>query len=376
MTNPVFPSFLRSTAKMPPISRWQRFFRRILPALILAGLAGWAAATLNLPLPWMLGPLFVVALLRVAGLRLEALPGGRQAGQWAIGTALGLYFTPVVLAELDRHLPAILLMAGVSLLTGFAAARLIEAWGRVSVATAFFSGLPGGASEMVVLAEKRAAQLDRVAAAQALRVMLVVSIVPFVLHHGASPGHDSFRALNTAVDWLHFPLLLAAAALGIGLFTALRIANAWVLGPLAVIGGLTAASVPLSGLPPALVNGGQLLLGVALGARFSPEFFRAAPRFLGISALATGLTLLLSAGFVLALGALTALPVPSLLLAASPGGMAEMSITAREMQLSVPLVTATHVLRVILLTVLAPLLCQHYLAWRGAPPHLDNGDQA
>ena len=66
-----------------------------------------------------------------------------------------------------------------------------------------------------------------------------------------------------------------------------RFANAWVLGPLACVGGLTAFGLPLSGLPPELVNGGQLLLGVALGSRFSPSFFRAAPRFLGVSALAT-----------------------------------------------------------------------------------------
>jgi len=42
-----------------------------------------------------------------------------------------------------------------------------------------------------------------------------------------------------------------------------------------------------------------------------------------------------------------------------------MSVTAKVMHLSVPLVTATHVLRVVLLTVFAPLLCRHYLAWQG-----------
>lgn len=347
---------------------------RIVAALLIAGLAGTAASYLKLPLPWMLGPLFAIAILRTGGARLDALPGGRQAGQWAIGTALGLYFTPAVLGELCRHTAAVVLMAASAVVFGLIAARVIERWGQVSAATSFFAGLPGGASEMVVLAERQGGAIDRVAAAHALRVMLVVSLIPFTLHHGASNGHESFRALAGSVDWLRFPLLVAASLAGVWLFAKLRIANAWVLGPLLVVGGLTAANLPLTSLPGWLVNGGQLLLGTALGTRFSPAFFRAAPRFLGVSALATGLTLLLCTAFVALLGQLIAIPVPSLLLASSPGGMAEMSITAREMHLSVPLVTATHVLRVVLLTVCAPLLCRHYLAWREKRSTTKTGD--
>lgn len=346
-----------------PISRLRQS-AWIAAALAIASLAGWAAAAAHLPLPWMLGPLFSIALLRIAGLPLRALPGGRQAGQWAIGTALGLYFTPAVLSELGRHAPAILLMACSAVVFGIVAARLLERWGQVAPSTAFFAGLPGGASEMVVLADRYGGQIDRIAAAHALRVMLVVSIIPFVLHQGADEGHESFRDLAGGVDWARFPLLVAATLAGVALFAWLRIANAWVLGPLLCVGGLSAANLPLSSLPGWLVNGGQLLLGTALGIHFSPSFFGAAPRFLSVSAGATTLTPIFCAAFVTALGWLTPIPVPSLLLASSPGGMAEMSITAREMHLSVPLVTATHVLRVVLLTACAPLLCRQYLAWR------------
>jgi len=43
------------------------------------------------------------------------------------------------------------------------------------------------------------------------------------------------------------------------------------------------------------------------------------------------------------------LSVPSLILATAPGGIAEMCLTARALQLGVPLVTAAHVTRVIVL---------------------------
>ncbi len=341
------------------------FYRHVLPALALALLAALAARQIDIPLPWMIGPLFSIAIVRTAGWHIEAPRGGRQAGQWAIGTALGLYFTPTVLAQLGSHALPIFLMAGSAVIIGLLCALVIERWTDASPSTAFFAALPGGASEMVVLAERQGGAIDRVAAAHALRVMMVVVIVPFILVHWSSGGDEVFRPLARGVDWAKLPVLLAASCLGAAIFLGLRIANAWVLGPLACVGALSAAGQPFSGLPDWLVNGGQLLLGAALGSRFSPSFFRVAPRFLSVSALSTGLALLLSGGFVLLLACFVPMPLASLALAASPGGMAEMSITAKVLHLSVPLVTATHVCRVVLLTVCAPLVCQRFLGWHG-----------
>ena len=65
----------------------------------IGALAGWICNRWHPPIPWMLGPLVTVAALRVSNVDLPALPGGRQMGQWIIGTSLGLYFMPqVVLA--------------------------------------------------------------------------------------------------------------------------------------------------------------------------------------------------------------------------------------------------------------------------------------
>ncbi len=50
-----------------------------------------------------------------------------------------------------------------------------------------------------------------------------------------------------------------------------------------------------------------------------------------------------------------AVPISTMVLATAPGGMAEMCVTAKVLQLGVPLVTAAHVARVIILvTTTAP----------------------
>ena len=54
----------------------------------------------------------------------------REAGQWAIGTALGLYFSAPVLAVLARHLGWILLAVSFAICLGMAGGALLRRVGR------------------------------------------------------------------------------------------------------------------------------------------------------------------------------------------------------------------------------------------------------
>ena len=135
-----------------------------------------------------------------------------------------------------------------------------------------------------------------------------------------------------------------------------RVANAFVLGALAVAIPLTVAEVNLSSVPRWLTNVAQLLLGCTLGSRFERGFLRRAPRFVGAVVVSVAAAMLLSAVFGLALAALMGLHPGTLVLATAPGGIAEMSITAKVLDFGVPVVTAFHVARVVLLlTCTAPL---------------------
>ena len=74
----------------------------IATALALSLGGGFVFRLLHIPLPWMLGPMSVVGIAGMRGVRVGALRGGRQAGQVVIGCALGLYFS----AEVTRQLIA------------------------------------------------------------------------------------------------------------------------------------------------------------------------------------------------------------------------------------------------------------------------------
>ena len=86
------------------------------------------------------------------------------------------------------------------------------------------------------------------------------------------------------------------------------------------------------------------------------DFVRGAPRFVTVVIAAAAVALIVSAIFGWALAVAIARPIATLVLATSPGGIAEMCITAKALQLGVPFVTAAHVTRVVMVTGSAGLL--------------------
>jgi uncharacterized protein len=187
--------------------------------------------------------------------------------------------------------------------------------------------------------------------------------VPAAITAAGFHGSDAYVQGAKYFDARGFALLMALTFCGSVAFQRVRAPNAFVLGSLAVAIPLTALSVDLSMMPPLMSNAGQCVLGCALGSRFQSDFLRGAHRFVGAVVLTVLLSIALSAAFAIALAWLFAQSAPSLILGTAPGGMAEMSITAKVLQLGVPLVTAFHVTRLVVLLVLTPVIFPRARTW-------------
>jgi len=312
-------------------------------ALVGALLAVW----IGIPLPWLLGALLLTGLTRMAGIGSRCAKPVRNAGQWVIGTSLGLYFTPLVARHIIDHTPLILFGMVYALILGLLGTWVLQRFAGLDFRTAWFSAAIGGASEMVNLAEHHGARADRVVSVHSMRVLIVVVLVPFAFQWWGVAGLDPDIPGPRAVDMQGLAALFAGTCATALLFRRLRLPNAWVLGPMLFALLLTVNEIEWSALPQWVSWAGQLMIGWSLGDRYRPDFFRAAPRLLSIVAILT--SLMIASSF--ALGSLLApwvgLPAPTLILGLSPGGIAEMTITAKVLQLGVPLVTALQVTRMV-----------------------------
>jgi uncharacterized protein len=205
---------------------------------------------------------------------------------------------------------------------------------------------------MTILGERYGGRVDEIAAAQSLRILIVVVGIPSIYAALRLHGADPFQESAGEVRWPVLAALLSATAVGGFAMQKVKAPNAFVLGALAVAIPLTALALTASAVPRWLINVAQLLLGCALGSRFNRSFLTRAPRFVGAVAVIVVLAMVLSALFAIGLAHITGLHPTTLVLATAPGGVAEMAVTAKVLELGVPLVTSFHVTRVVLL-----LLC-------------------
>ncbi|ART47022.1 AbrB family transcriptional regulator [Acidovorax carolinensis] len=346
------------------------FIARVALTLVLAWAAAAACVALHTPLPWMIGPLLATSLLSIGGAPTESWAPLRNAGQWSIGASLGLYFTPQVVALVASLWWAIALGIVWALVLGW----LFGAWlyrlhaprmhgvpASMMRATSYFSGAIGAASEMTLLAERENGRTDLVAASHSLRLLIVTVTIPFALQWSGLHGLDILPPTVRAVNWPGLALLALLTGAGALVMDRLRRANPWFMGALVVSMGLAMAGLTLSAVPQELVNAAQLVIGVSLGVRFRADFLHTAPRWLASVVVGTLVLMVVCALFAALLAWATGLPWVTLLLGTSPGGITEMAITAKVLQLGVPVVTAFQVCRLIAVLVLVePLFRRIY----------------
>ncbi len=320
---------------------------RVAGGLAIALAGALLAVCAHLPLPWMLGALLLTAAVRIAGGATVCPRPARNAGQWVIGTSVGLYFTPQVIGHIGANAGPIVVGMLFALGLAFIGTALLRRYTDVDFKTAWFASAIGGASEMASLAERHGARIDRVATAHSVRVLLVVVTVPFIFQWWGVAGLDPTVPGPRTVHAGGLAALVALTCVGGLCFMKLRWPNPWVLGPMLAAMTLTACGIELSALPDYVPKVGQLLIGWSLGDRYRPDFFRAAPRFIAVVAAFTVVALALAFGLGALLSLWSAAPIPTLILGTTPGGIAEMAITAKVLQLGVPVVTAFHVTRMV-----------------------------
>ncbi|TBU72675.1 hypothetical protein DNK06_21550 [Pseudomonas daroniae] len=309
------------------------------------------ASAIGWPLPWMIGSLVAVILVRcTTAWQLQALPGGRKFGQWIIGIGIGLHFTPALVEQIAGHLVPIIIGAFITVLSSIIGVWFMRRTGETA-ATAYFSSMPGGSTEMVNLGARNGAELTRVAAAQSLRVVAVVLLVPALFKFLVGDGEAFPHPIHA--DWPWLALILPLAGTAGWLMQRFRQPNAWLFGPLLVSAIISIGFDLHSTLPAGASQAGQLMIGSALGCFFNRAFFRYAPSFLARTLLTTLAMMLVAFLAAVLIGWGSGLGFQSLTLGMMPGGIAEMSLTAETLQLAVPLVTAMQVVRLFVVLFLA-----------------------
>lgn len=332
--------------------------------LAIGALGGIAAHAAHLPLGYLLGSMVLVGVLAA----LDIKPLGRPLTLPArlrfsfvpvIGLAIGGAFTPEVARAAmgwGPSLALLLLFVPVAHGLGYAIYR----HGGLTPVEAFYGAVPGGLIESVQMGEEAGADVRLLIVVQTLRLILTIITVP--MSFWALTGHAVGSAAGTAMTGAQAPITLQDAlvmALA-GLIGAqggkrLRLPGYIITGPILCSAALHATGF-LQSIPPGwLISVTQVILGAGLGVRFVGMDRRLLARTGRLALINGGAALLLAFGFAMAVHALTGEPVAAGFLAFAPGGLAEMSLIALSLNMSVIFVTAHHVARILLAVSFAKL---------------------
>jgi len=330
--------------------------------LAAAVAGGYVAHLLHVPLAWMIGAMVAVAAVAFAGREVAAVTLARPVAMLVLGTALGQAYTPPVLRALAGSLPALIVAGLGSILAGAAASRMTARIAGIDTKTAYYASVPGGIILMVMLAARAGLSVPTVTLIQTLRMVLVVLIYPPLLVAFVEPGRDVFSLVPVPVAWAMLPPLFALTTAGAFVLRHLGIANGWMFGPVCVSLVLALLERPLSGVPGVLIDAAQVLMGWSLGTRMNRDIILRSRRLALASVAATGLLALLCLLVALAVAVAFGLPVAATILGTAPGGLPEMAITAKVLNLGVPLVLGFHLVRIFLCNLFVAPLYRVY-AW-------------
>lgn len=319
-------------------------FFQWMPTLLFGVLGGGLAGLIGWPLPWVIGSLAMVILVRCFGWRIPEIPHGRKAGQLIVAIAIGCHFTPDVMHQVFVNLGIVAVAIVLTLMLALISIRLLHGWGT-GFSTAYFALLPANSTEMVHLARERGADTGFVAAAHSVRLLLILLGIP--LAASLATPHAAHVALQPVL-WGWLLIIFPLGWLMAKLFKKVGLPNPWAFGPLLVCAMVVGGMDLRMSVPGWLSACGQLMVGCALGINFDRAFFRRAPAFLLK-------VLLLLAGSVVATtavawlaGYLMGISWLSLALGMMPGSAPEMSLTAEALNLSVTLVTAMQIIRMVI----------------------------
>lgn len=325
--------------------------------IALAALGTGVFWALDLPLPFLFGPMAFCLAGALAHLPLKGFGQISVAARTILGVAVGASVTPEVIAQLPR------MAVSVALIPLFIAAIALvgvpffrRLWG-FDAPTAYYAAMPGGLQDMVIFGTEAGANPRVLSLVHSTRVLIIVTLAPFILSHFYGVGLSN--PIGAPVkDLPPHELLIMVAAAWIGWKGGERIKlfGASILGPMIVTAILSLTDVIHARPPAEAILAAQFFIGCGIGVQFLGVTWGELTRVVAAGIAYVMVLAVLAAVFA---GIVTGMglgePVAAFL-AFAPGGQAEMTVLAIVTGADLGFVITHHLTRIVIVIVGAPVL--------------------
>lgn len=320
---------------------------------------GAAGATLfwlmGVPMAALTGGAAAVTLAALAGAPVALSRLVRNLCFLTLGLNIGAGVTPEVIASAAQWVPSIVALCVIVVLMIPIGAWILQVIYGLNRASAVLAATPGHLSYVLAYAEDRGLSLNSVALIQSIRVMLLALIVPVPITLLA--GADALPILPGAPMALSALAALAALGWAVSLvFERLRVPAAVLLAGMVVSSVAHATGWVLGGPPTGLVLVAFVGMGALIGTRFHGTTLADLGRFAGAGVALTIMASAMSLAGAVVVAWFMGVGIGPLFVAYAPGGVEAMVAVALQLGYAPAVVAAHHVTRLMILSVLVPLM--------------------
>lgn len=328
----------------------------ILRTYLIAGAGVAASLYVNLPLPWLLGPIFACLIAALIGVEMRGMPVVNNLMRTILGVAVGATFTWALVVSMASMWTTLILVPFMIFMIGLLGVPYFQKLWGFDFATSYYSAMPGGLQDMLLFGEEAGGDVRALSLIHATRVLVIVVALPFILKGYWGVDFDNPPGVSATTLPLSQMVLMAVCGVAgwqiakfVGLF------GASILGPM-ILAAILALSGILQFRPPAeAIWMAQFFIGMTVGTKYAGVTGEELRRDV-LAALGFCVILLVLAGlFVEAIHIFHLAPPMETLLAFAPGGQAEMTVLALIAGADMAFVIAHHVLRIVVVILGAPL---------------------
>jgi hypothetical protein len=340
--------------------------RPYLFSFLIGGIGAIAFYLLKLPLPFFLGSLTVALIASVARFNVAMPRSFSVPVRCTLGVTIGTAFTPALLSALPGMLGSLALFVPYTAFLIFVGQVFFERVARFDRTTAFFSSMPGGLTDMVMMSAEAGGNQRAVTLIQSTRIVALVFMVPIwlQLQDGIKVGGAIVQAKHLwETSILDLAVLAALGWAGLRGAEALKLAGAPIVGPMIASALVHASGLSAAQMPFEVLTLAQIALGIMLGARFRGLTLSEFLTTMVWGLVYTVILLVLSVIAAMAVERLTGFDHVSVLLAYAPGGQTELNLLAFILGSDVAYVALHHLVRLAIVILGAQIVFARNRDW-------------
>ena len=301
---------------------------------------------LLLPLPWMLGPSFSVAIFALSGIKVNIKRNMRAPFVGITGVWLGSYFQPSIFDDFKIWMISLVILMLYVPFAHFISYYILIKIRKINKPEAFFIGSPGGLLEMSLGAEECKSDAKKVSLIHISRIFITVMLIPNLLLL-FFPGTYIREPVwpNLEGDFFHVFAFIILIPLGYFIGKKLNFPGYQLFGPLILSAILHIFGFFQLNSNIVFLIFSQLIIGTFFGCNMNGVSWKEAGNYL-VDAFIVVISLTLSlAPFLFIMLLLTPIKAVSVILAFAPGGVNEMGLLAVFLNIEPAYVITHHLFR-------------------------------